>query len=72
VATFETTELPGTQILTVEAPAGGDDAGQEGGISGPVAVHLASARIRPSCASRRADVSQVIAAEFVVDCDLDN
>ena len=71
------------QELTVEAPAGGDDAGQEGvldsGISGPVAVHLGASGalqdpswLRVTKRPVAADVSQVIAAEFVVDCDIDN
>jgi hypothetical protein len=71
------------QELTVEAPAGGDDAGQEGvidsGISGPVAVHLGAngalqdpAWLRVTKRPVSANVSQVIAAEFVVDCDVDN
>ena len=46
-----------TQELAVEAPAGGDDAGQEGvfesGISGPVAVERCS---RGSCLAARRKV----------------
>ena len=71
------------QELTVEAPAGGDDAGQEGvldsSISRPVAVHLGAsgalqdpAWLRVTERPVSANVSQVIAAEFVVDCDVDN
>ena len=45
------------QELAVEAPAGGDDAGQEGvfesGISGPVAVHLGASRLWPRLRRRR-------------------
>ncbi len=62
------------QELAVEPPAGGDDAGKEGGVAGPVACHLGV-----SCALQEAawlriterpildDVGEVI-AEFVVDC----
>jgi len=71
------------QELTVEVPAGGDDAGQEGvfdsDISGPVSVHLGASGALEDPAWLRvvkrpvsANVSQMIAAEFVVDCDVDN
>ena len=71
------------QELTVEAPACGDDAGQEGmldsSISRPVAVHLGAsgalqdpAWLRVTERPVSANVSQVIAAEVVVDCDVDN
>jgi hypothetical protein len=76
-------EVEEAQEPTVEAPAGGDDAGQEGvidsGISGPVAVHLGASGahqdpswLRVAKRPVSANVSQVIAAEFVVDCDVDN
>jgi len=71
------------QELAVKAPAGGDDARQEGvlesGISGPVAVHLGAsgaledpAGLRVAEGSISAHVSQMISAEFVVDCDVDD
>jgi len=64
------------QELTVEAPTGGDDAGQEGvldsGMSGPVLVHLGASSALQDAAWLRvakrpvlANVSQVIATEFV-------
>ena len=71
------------QELAVEAPAGGDDAGQEGvfdsGISVPVAVHLGASgaledlgRLRVAKRPVSANVSQMISTEFMVDCDVDN
>jgi len=71
------------QELAVESPTGGDDAGQEGvfesGISGPVAVHLGAsgaledpAWLRVAKRPVSANVSQVISAEFMVDCDVEN
>ena len=71
------------QELAVEAPAGEDDAGQEGvfesGISDPVAVHLGAsgaledpAGLRVAKGPVSAHVSQVISTEFVVDCDVEN
>jgi hypothetical protein len=68
------------QELAVEAPAGGDDAGQEGvfesGISGPVSVHLGAggaledpAWLRVAKRPVLANVSQVISAEFMVDVE---
>ena len=71
------------QELAVEAPAGGDDARQEGvfesGISGPVAVHLGAsgaledpAGLRVAKGPVSAHVSQMISTEFVVDCDVDD
>jgi len=67
----------------VKAPAGGDDARQEGvlesGISGPVTVDLGAsgaledpAGLRVAEGSISAHVSQMISAEFVVDCDVDD
>jgi len=71
-----------TQELAVEAPAGGDDAEQEGfdsSISGPVAVHLGASGALEDPAWLRgakhpvlANVSLMIAAEFMVDCDVGN
>jgi len=70
--------------LDPHPPAGGDDAGQEGvidsGISGPgVAVHLGASSalqdpvwLRVSTRPVSANVSQLIAAEFVPDCYVDN
>jgi len=59
-------------------PAGQEDV-IDSGISGPVAVHLGAsgaledpAWLRVTKCPGSADVSQVIAAEFVVDCDVDN
>ena len=71
------------QELAVKAPAGGDDARQEGvlesSISGPVAVDLGAsgaledpAGLRVAEGSISAHVSQMISAEFVVDCDVDD
>jgi len=71
------------QELAVEAPAGGDDAGQEGvfesGISGPVAVHLGAsgaledpAGLRVAKGPVSANVSQMISTEFVVHCNVEN
>ena len=65
------------QELAVKAPAGGDDARQEGvlesGISGPVAVHLGASGaledpggLRVAEGPVSAHVSQMISAEFVV------
>ena len=71
------------QELAVKAPAGGDDARHEGvleiSISGPVAVDLGAscaledpAGLRVAEGSISAHVSQMISAEFVVDCDVDD
>jgi len=71
------------QELAVEAPAGGDDAGQEGvvdnSIAGPVSVHLGAsgalqdpAWLRVTKRPISTNVGQVIAAEFMVDCDVEN
>jgi len=62
--------------LAVEAPAGGDDAGQEGvfesGISGPVAVHLGAsgalqdpAWLRVTKRPVSANAGQVIALPYI-------
>ena len=71
------------QELAVKAPAGGYDARHEGvlesSISGPVAVDLGAsgaleepAGLRVAEGSISAHVSQMISAEFVVDCDVDD
>ena len=71
------------QEFAVKAPAGGDDAGQEGvfesGISGPVAVHLGAsgaledpAGLRVAKGPVSAHVSQMISTEFVVNGDIED